>query len=177
MRHPILIITCTLMGLFVASMAFAYPSLWTSRCAGCHADDTPSCNGCHTHHDNVTAVADQSSYAPGAPVSITINGGSEYGWIRGLLYDADGEEVDRASGPTDTGDDGLGNPVTFPVTLSAAAPSVPGTYTWQAGWYGGASNGGSHLEDLKSVTILVEGISAVPEPAGDTWDKVKALYR
>jgi len=178
MRRSFLIITLTLAALLVGTSSFGYPSLYTSRCASCHSDDTTSCNGCHNHHYTVNASADQPTYEPGAMVTVTVNGGDEYGWIRGLLYDQDGQEIDRAAGPTGTGDDGLGNPVTFPVTLQAAAPALPGTYTWQAGWYGGANQGGgTHLEDLKDVTFTVEGISSVPDEPRDTWDKVKTLYR
>jgi len=146
----------------------------------CHSDDTPSCDGCHEHHGNVTALVDQAEYEPGAIVTVTLDGGSRGGWVRGVLYDHDGTEVARATGPTGTGDDGAGDAVTFPVTLQAAAPAEPGQYTWEAAWFGSVtSGGGNHTEDGDLVTITVASASAVPdedEPVA-TWGRIKALYR
>jgi hypothetical protein len=153
----------------------AFPSRWTSRCVSCHTDDTPSCNGCHQHRGTVAAVPNHPVYNPGDVVTITLSGGDEDGWIRGLLYDQNHVEIDRASGPTGTGDNGQPNPVTFPVTLQATAPVQPGTYTWQAGWFGGATTGGGvHLEDLVDVVIQVSGEQA---DEGRTWGAIKSLYR
>ncbi len=123
---------------------------------------------------------DQGAYDPGSIVTVTLNGGSRGGWVRGLLYDQEGTEVARATGPTGTGDNGLGNPVTFPVTMQANAPATPGQYTWSAAWFGAPnSGGGAHTEDSVSVTVNVEAASAVPdEPqAFSSWDSIKALYR
>ena len=171
-----------LSGGLLISDALAYPSLFTSRCASCHSDDTTSCNGCHRHRGSLSASADQDAYAPGELVTVTLNGGQQMGWIRGLLYDDGNVEIDRATGPTGTGDDGLGNPVTFPVTLQASAPDEPGLHTWEAAWYGSVnSGGGNHTEQRVSVTIMVEDIiSAVPgedEPEFLTWSQIKAAYR
>jgi hypothetical protein len=165
-----------------ATTALAYPSRWDSRCASCHTNDTPSCNGCHHHAGTITAVADQPVYAPGSLVSVTLNGGTQHGWIRGLLYDQQHVEIDRATGPTGMGDDSLPNPVTFPVTLTAPAPAQPGTYTWRAAWFGGeTSGGGVHLELGANVTIVVEGTVGVPDevPGEDVaaWGAIKALFR
>ncbi len=166
-----------------ATTALAFPSRWTSRCASCHSNDTPSCDGCHHHSDgSITAAADQPVYSPGSIVTITLNGGSEGGWVRGLLYDQQQVEIDRATGPTGTGDDNLPNPVTFPVTLAAPAPAQPGTYVWRAAWFGGATaGGGAHLEESANVTIVVEGEVGVPDDVpGDNlaaWGAIKALFR
>lgn len=158
----------------------AYPSLYDNRCASCHSDDTPSCDGCHEHKENMSAEADQVAYDPGSIVTVTLNGGSRGGWVRGLLYDQDGAEVARATGPTGTGDDGLGNPVTFPVTMQANAPVTPGQYTWSAAWYGAPdSGGGVHTESSVPVTVTVEAASHVPDDPFpvSAWDSIKALYR
>ncbi len=165
-----------------ATSALAFPSRWTSRCASCHTNDTPSCNGCHHHSEGtITAVADQPVYSPGSLVTITLNGGTEHGWVRGLLYDQQQVEIDRATGPTGMGDDSLPNPVSFPVTLTAPAPAQPGTYVWRAAWFGGATNGSGHLEEAANVTIVVEGAVGVPDevPGSDlaAWGAIKALFR
>jgi hypothetical protein len=114
-------------------------------------------------------------------VTVTLNGGSEGGWVRGLLFDQQQVEIDRAAGPTGTGDDNLPNPVTFPVTLSSPAPAQPGTYVWRAAWYGGATNGLSHVQVGTDVTIVVEGEVGVPDevPGNNiaTWGAIKALFR
>ena len=163
-----------------ATSALAFPSRWTSRCASCHSNDTPTCNGCHHHSGSINAVADQPTYSPGSLVTITLTGGTQSGWIRGLLFDQQQVEIDRATGPTGMGDDSLPNPVTFPVTLSGLAPTQPGTYVWRAAWFGGEdSGGGNHLQLSDNVTIVVEGTVGVPDtftPGAATWGDIKSLF-
>ncbi len=143
----------------------AYQSLFFSRCQSCHNDDTPTCAGCHYHRGTLLATSDQAVYRPDQPVTITLgHTGSYSGWIRGILYDHTGAVVDLATGPTGTGDDGLGNPIQFPVTLQADAPAVPGPYTWEAAWYGGNNTGTGHLEVRRPVSFTVE-----PDPAETRW--------
>jgi hypothetical protein len=173
-------ILCLLLCGLGFTQAGAYPSLFESRCASCHSDDSASCDGCHEHRSSLSAETSQPVYNPGEIINVTLDGGSQGGWVRGLLYDQNGTEVDRKGGPTGTGDDGLGSPVTFPVSLQATAPTTPGEYTWSAAWFGApSSGGGSHMETSVPVTFTVEGVSHVPdEPlAGSSWDRVKALYR
>jgi hypothetical protein len=138
----------------LAFLAAAEPTFFTDNCAGCHTNDTPTCNGCHHHRGTLHATADLITYAPGAPVTITLTGGTEHGWIRGLLYDQNGTQIAIATGPTNTGDDGQANPVTFPVTLRAPAPVTPGDYTWQAAWFGN-NNGAGHEETRTPVAVHV----------------------
>ncbi|MBD3237833.1 MAG: hypothetical protein GF330_14110 [Candidatus Eisenbacteria bacterium] len=133
----------------------ASPSLFYGRCAGCHADDSATCVGCHFHRGALSAGTDQDSYLPGETVTVTLDGGGYGGWIRALLYDGNDVEVDRVAGPTGTGDDGLGDPVEFPVVLQAPAPMEEGEYTWEAGWYGANNLGTDHLEATTPVTIQV----------------------
>ena len=164
----------------LALSASAYPTFYQNRCSSCHSDDSSSCDGCHQHHGPLSAEADHPSYDPGAIITVTLDGGQEGGWVRGLLFDQDGNEVDRQAGPTGTGDDGQGGAVTFPVTLQAAAPTVPGDYTWQAAWFGGAtSGGGAHNTDSVPVSFTVTATSPVPDEPLPTssWDHIKALYR
>jgi len=131
---------------FSSGKAFAVSEYFTTNCAGCHTDDTPTCNGCHAHgvwQDatksviNLTATTDLDRYQPGQTVTVTFSGGYRQGWIRAILYDQDGFEIDRVTGPTGVGDDGSGSSdLQFPVLLAAPAPSAPGFYTWSVSWFG-----------------------------------------
>lgn len=115
----------------------------TQGCVGCHASPTPStCNGCHAHGThpssakssiNVAAATNKSTYAPGETISVTITGGYRTGWIRAILYNQSGVEVNRSTG-TATG--GMGGGAGYPITLTGPAPAVAGTYTFTASWYG-----------------------------------------
>jgi hypothetical protein len=170
--------------LLAATSALAYPSLFTQRCASCHSNDTPTCDGCHHHGPSgLSASANAAIYAPGDPVDVTLNGGSQYGWIRAILYDQSDLVLAMATGPTGTGDDSEAGAVTFPVLLNASAPDAEGDYTWEAAWFGGAtSGGGSHLEVRRPVSIHVEATTTgVPEgPTSNvrdsTWSNLKSLY-
>ena len=168
-RRPLVIGLALCVLLFVGSgflRSEAEPAFFTADCAGCHSNDTPTCNGCHQHRGTLHATADLSSYTPGDLVTVTLAGGSEHGWVRGLLYDQNGAQIAIATGATGTGDDGLSNPVTFPVTLQAPAPGTPGDYTWQAAWYGN-NNGAGHEETRTPVAINVAIGTAVPDDVSD----------
>ncbi|MBK8231064.1 MAG: hypothetical protein IT349_05575 [Candidatus Eisenbacteria bacterium] len=183
LRFVIACLSLALVLLMLPRVATAYPTLFSSRCASCHTDDTTTCNGCHHHRGAVNAVPDKSSYQPGEAVVVTLTGGSQSGWIRGLLYDAQNTELDRKSGPTGTGDDSQGGAVTFPVTLNGTAPATAGSYTWRAAWYGNTANSGSaHGEVSRTFTVLVvEPPADVTDPPAPpvrrhSWGRVKALY-
>lgn len=127
-----------------------FSSLYDSNCAGCHGTTT-TCNGCHshgTHSDstksdiNITGTTDKSTYAPGETVSVTINGGYRTGWIRTLLFDQSMVELDRSTGTIASGAIAPSGGPGFPVTLSAPAPTTPGTYTWNVAWYGNQYDAG-----------------------------------
>jgi len=122
--------------------ADAFESLYTANCTDCHSDTVTTCNGCHAHgvHSNnakddinVTGVTDNSTYAPGETVTVTITGGYRNGWIRAILYDENMAELARMSCP---GAEGGCTGSVYPVTLTAPAPPTPGTYTWNVAWYG-----------------------------------------
>jgi hypothetical protein len=177
-RFTLAILLLFALGLTVQP-ANAEPSFFSSDCAGCHSDDTPTCAGCHNHRGSLSAVADQAEYAPGAAVTVTLSGGSANGWIRALLYDDQNVELYRATGPTGTGDNGQGDPVTFPVQLTASAPTQAGDYVWEAAWFGN-NDGSGHLENRTPVTIHVTGSSGVSDPREDgdsTWGAIKSLYK
>ena len=165
-------------------VAQAFPSYWNSYCAGCHTDDSPSCNGCHQHRGSLSATKDKTQYDPGELVTITLNGGSQYGWVRGLLYDQDNVEIARRSGPSGTGDDGGAGDVVFPVVMQAPAPAAPGTYAWKAAWFGHPNNGGSaHEEQRVTVNItVVQNPADAPEHDEDatfverTWSRIKESF-
>lgn len=168
--------------LALGGVAAAEPQFYTARCAGCHSNDSPTCNGCHEHRGNVQAYLNATVYAPGDPLSATITGGQEYGWIRGILYDHNDVVVALATGPTGTGDDGGAGDVVFPVTLNTTAPTAAGDYAWEAAWYGGVSaGGGAHEELRRPLMVHVEdvntGVGELPEGYGSpSWSAIKSLF-
>jgi hypothetical protein len=165
------------------SPALAEPSFFTSDCAGCHTNDHATCNGCHHHRGTLSATASAAQYEPGAPVIVTLHGGTESGWVRGILYNELNVEIARRTGPTGDGDNSLPGAVTFPVQFNVTAPLTAGDYTWQAAWYGNTGDGGSvHGENRTPVVIhVVGGTSSVPndEPGviRQTWGKIKNAFR
>lgn len=166
-----------------AGEALSLPSFFSSECSGCHNNDTPTCNGCHHHRGSLSATRDQAQYYPGQTVTVTLNGGSQSGWIRAILYDHLNQQIAIRTGPTGTGDDGLGNPVVFPAQLQAPAPNLPGNYTWRAAWFGNWNDGGSvHQEQRVSVTITVvenpSDVSGEDEPSflNRTWGRIKEKF-
>jgi MYXO-CTERM domain-containing protein len=144
------------------SQAQATPTLYSSNCAGCHSQTTNTCDGCHAHgthsssaksNINVAGTTDKTSYAPGSSVKVTVNGGYQSGWVRLVLFDQNLAELARSTCPGGTG----GCTTTaFPVTLTATAPTTPGTYIWAVAWYGhnydinGASFGSGNSSTLKA---------------------------
>lgn len=145
-----------------AAQAAATPSLYTASCTACHSPTVNTCNGCHAHgthsssaktNINVSGTLNKTSYAPGETVSVTVTGGYRTGWVRVLLFDGAGTELARSSCPG-----GLGGCTTssFPQTLTAPAPTTPGTYTWAAAWYGnqfdesGASFGSGNSATIRA---------------------------
>ena len=162
----------------LAPAAKAYSTYYDTRCASCHSDDSPTCDGCHQHKGGLSAAADQPRYGPGDPVSITFDGGEIGGWIRALLYDHNGLLVDEASGPSGTGDDGLAGDVIFAVDLGGVAPTEPGDYVWEAAWFGGLDTGAGHAEAGVSVDVHVgESSTSLPgEVLDGSWHRIKALY-
>jgi hypothetical protein len=122
-----------------------------SGCESCHDPAVGTCNGCHAHgtHSsqamndvNIVGTTDASTYAPSETVKVTVNGGWQSGWVRVLLLDHNLIELARSSCP---GGKGGCTTSVFPVTLTASAPSTPGTYTWAVAWYGNQTDvsGGS----------------------------------
>lgn len=125
--------------------ATATPQLYNTNCTICHAATPNTCNGCHSHgtHSssakndiNVAGTTNKTSYAPGETVTVTMTGGYRTGWLRGLLLDQNLNELARSTCPG-----GFGNCTTsvYPITLTAPAPSTPGTYSWAVSWYGNYS--------------------------------------
>lgn len=148
--------------------ALAYPAYFTTNCAGCHAAPVAAtCNGCH-HHGPVSlkGATNKTSYAPGETVSVTISGGSQSGWLRAILYDQNNKQVAISNG----NDSGMGHSTTFPATLSAPAPTLPGTYTWKAAWFGNSYDSGNptasaHGEvsvNTNSFTVVAPADTTVP---------------
>jgi MYXO-CTERM domain-containing protein len=135
--------------------AMPFPSYYDSNCAACHGTTTAggvqTCAGCHahgTHPDsnknsiNLTGTTGKTSYAPGETVTVTVSGGYRSGWVRVLLYDQNLQQVARSGGTTLPGFSAPCCGPGFPVTLSAPAPTTPGTYTWWVAWYGNQYDAG-----------------------------------
>jgi hypothetical protein len=129
--------------------AIAFSSYYDSNCSACHgttaAGGVQTCAGCHshgTHPDSaknsldLTGATSKASYAPGETVSVVINGGYRGGWVRALLYDQNLHELARSTGAVKPGFSAPCCGSGFPITLSAPAPTTPGTYTWWVAWYG-----------------------------------------
>jgi len=141
--------------LFFCAVALAGFQLWGTEaraqstyftsmgCVNCHAAPVvATCNGCHSHGThpssakssiNVAGTTNKTSYAPGESVTVTMTGGYRTGWFRATLFAPDGvTELARSTGTAS----GMGNSATYPATLTAPAPTTPGTYTWVIAWYG-----------------------------------------
>ncbi len=148
-------ITSTASVLFFCAVVLAGFQLWGTEaqaqsnyftsmgCVNCHmAPVVASCNGCHSHGThptsakstiNVAGTTNKASYAPGETVTVTMTGGYKNGWFRATLFAPDGvTELARSTGTAS----GMGNSTTYPATLTAPAPTTPGTYTWVIAWYG-----------------------------------------
>lgn len=150
----------------------ASPELFDQLCAGCHMNDSPTCAGCHNHRGELIANTDRAVYAPGQLVRVTLFGGTEPGWVRGILYDEEGNELDRAAGPTETGNDGSPDSVVFPIPFTAPAPLVAGSYTWRAAYYGVFQPVElTHDEEWTPVTVVVDTTTT------HSWGTLKNRFR
>ena len=143
-------------GLILPTEIVAESSFFSSRCSVCHDDDTATCAGCHMHRGTVSAAADNDIYDPeeSMVVMLTRIGGFS-GWVRGLLYDHNDNIIAVATGPTGTGDDSLGDPITFPITFNVTAPLDEGEYTWRAAYFGSNDSGSSHYEQSHNIVFNV----------------------
>jgi Glucodextranase, domain B len=128
--------------------AQAQSSYYTSQgCDGCHSPAVATCNGCHAHGThpssakstiNVAGTTNKATYAPGETVTVTITGGYRTGWFRAVLFDQNTVELARSTG----NDSSMGSSAMYPATMSAPAPTTPGTYVWKAAWYGNQYDSG-----------------------------------
>lgn len=176
----LLVVTLTIVYSTIATVALGLPELWDRHCSSCHMDDSPTCAGCHNHRGEIKATPLRHQYWPGEQVEISFEGGTQPGWIRALLYDENGNEIDRLTGPSESGDDARGqadaDSVAFPLYLTGRAPSIPGLYTWRAAYFGIFHlRDADHDEDWVSVTLRVaDPDSAAADPS---WGAIKAFYR
>jgi uncharacterized protein (TIGR03382 family) len=99
-------------------------------CSACHGATPTTCNGCHHHGGSPSISGAQPTYQPGATISITVNGGSQSGWVRGAILDANNAILATTT------------KTAYPVTVTATAPTTPGTYTWKGAWYGNGYDSG-----------------------------------
>jgi hypothetical protein len=144
-----------------AAEARATSSLYSSQCASCHSATVTSCDGCHAHgaHStsskndiNITGKTDKTSYLPGETVKVTVNGGYKNAWVRTALFDQTLKQIALTSCP---GGQGGCTTSVYPTSMTAPAPTTPGSYVWAVGWYGhkyditGASFGSGNSTALK----------------------------
>lgn len=139
---PVILLSTLALLFFFSNDAGAFESFFVPNCssASCHPSAPTTCAGCHAHgvHSssaknnlNLAAQTDQTSYSPGATVTVTLSGGYRGGWVRAYLYNNAGTLVDTSTGPA-----GRGGGAALPLTLTGVAPSAAGTYTFTAAWYG-----------------------------------------
>lgn len=154
----------------LARPARAHQTYYASSCAACHGSAVDTCNGCHAHGTHPSATKDSidvagtldaTSYAPGATVTVTITGGYRAGWFRALLLDQGMAELARSSCPG-----GMGGCTTtgYPVTLTAAAPSTPGTYRWNVAWYGNVQVEASGASFGSGTSSMLQAGAFTPDP-------------
>ncbi len=151
----------TLRALALATLAVAplralpFDSYYDSNCSACHGTvalgGTRTCAGCHAHgvHPSsakssvdLTGATSKSSYAPGETVSVVVDAGYRSGWVRAVLYDQNLQELARSGGTVLPGFSAPCCGQGFPITLSAPAPTTPGSYTWWVAWYGNQFDSG-----------------------------------
>jgi membrane-bound inhibitor of C-type lysozyme len=170
---------------FRGTEALAEPTYYAAQgCAGCHtAPVVATCNGCH-HHGPVSlkGVTNKTSYAPGESVTVTMTGGSKTGWFGAKLYDQNTVELARSTG----NDSGMGWSATYPVTLTAPAPTTPGTYSWKVAWYGNqydtSSLGSAWVPDATNpnhgeVRVSINSFTvAAATPPADTTAPVVGVF-
>ncbi len=125
---------------FYSGNADAFSQFYVDRgCAGCHGATPTTCDGCHHHGSSgLQAQTDKGTYTPGEALGVTFNGGSQTGWIRAILY-LNNVEVARSTGTGSPPRGGSG----FPILFNTNAPATPGTYTYQAAWFGNSNDTGS----------------------------------
>ncbi len=130
-----------------------------------------SCNGCHYHGNrSLKATTSKTVYAPGETVSVTLTSGStRSGWIKANLYNQSNTLVATSSGTAS----GMGGATTFPATLTAAAPTAPGTYTWKMAYYG--NNNGTGSGDVHSEAAVSTNSFTVAAPADTAAPTVSAF--
>lgn len=162
--------------------AAAYSSYYGNYCSSCHGSTVSTCNGCHAHGTHsgtaktdihITGTLDKTVYAPGATVTVTIDGGYRSGWLRVRLLDPAMHELARSSCP---GGKGACSTTGYPVTLTAPAPTTPGTYTWAVTWYGNAQHEGTGASFGAGTSATLKAGSFTPDPNNaNHGDQVVAL--
>lgn len=161
---PILLV-CVL----ITTSSWGRPDFFTNRCAACHSNDNPSCIGCHHHGAPSSASTDKTVYRPGETVTVTMAGSSRGTWARALLYSQTDQELDRITGPTNSGDDGTEVATDqYPFTLTGPAPAQAGNYTWQAAWWGARND--RDMSDTREVRVTTNQFSVVVPTGSITID-------
>ena len=128
---------------FYSGNADAFSNYYVDRgCAGCHGATPTTCDGCHHHGSSgLQAATDKGTYTPGEALGVNFDGGSQTGWIRAILY-LDNVEVARFAGTGNPPQGRSGTNSGFPITFTTTAPTTPGTYTYEAAWFGNSIDNG-----------------------------------
>jgi len=129
---------------FYSGNAGAFSQYYVDRgCAACHGTTLTTCDGCHHHGlTGLQAQTDKGTYTPGEALGVTFDGGSQTGWIRAILY-LDNVEVTRFAGTGNPPQGRSGPNSGFPILFNTTAPATPGTYTYQAAWFGNSIDSGN----------------------------------
>jgi MYXO-CTERM domain-containing protein len=153
---------------FYSGNADAFSQYYVDRgCAGCHGATPTTCDGCHHHGSSgLQAQTDKGTYTPGEALGVTFDGGSQTGWIRAILY-LNNAEVARSTGTGSPPRGGSG----FPILFNTTAPATPGTYTYQAAWFGNSNDTGSTHGEVRVSTnsfTVTAGADTTPPTVSST---------
>jgi MYXO-CTERM domain-containing protein len=153
---------------FYSGNAVAFPQYYVDRgCVGCHGATPTTCDGCHHHGSSgLQAQTDKATYTPSEALRVTFNGGSQTGWIRAILY-LNNAEVARSTG---TGSPPRGGPG-YPILFDTNAPAAPGTYTYQAAWFGNPIDSGSTHGEVRvssNTFTVTAGADTTPPTVSST---------
>lgn len=126
--HGFLVLSLSaVLGLLAPAGALAMSTYFAAQCQTCHGTSATTCNGCHHHRGTVTGSLAKTTFAPLESVAVSVSAGARTGFWRAAVLDQANKVLGTAT-PTAAG----------AVTVTVAAPSAPGSYTWKFAWYGNA---------------------------------------
>ena len=153
-----------------AATTEAKSSFYGDLCSRCHSGATVenTCDGCHKHGArDFTASTDKAVYAPGEDMTVTVDGGSRGGWVRVVLYDENGTEVARSTGPAGMGG-GEESSTNTGITFGLKASDSSGPHGISVAWWGYDRGQSAHGET--SVTAVEYEVASADLCAGVICD-------